>query len=160
MKSNRLTHTLEPSVGPQYGRGFTLIEILLSLALMGVIAGFSVPLYQSFQNQNQLQVTATTMTQTLRRAQVLSQANDGDSRWGVYVETGAITLFQGDDFSDRNSALDERFDIPESLSIDGDQEFVFKKLSGLPSAEGATTFTGPANRESTVSINSQGMVQY
>lgn len=140
--------------------GFTLIEILLSLALLGIIGGMSVPLYQSFQNQNQLNVAATTMTQTLRRAQALSRANDGDSKWGVYVETGAITLFQGDDFSSRNTVFDEQFDIPESLSVSGGQEFVFAKVTGLPDMAGSVTIVGPADSERSVSVNDQGMVSY
>ncbi|KKT34575.1 MAG: hypothetical protein UW24_C0026G0001, partial [Parcubacteria group bacterium GW2011_GWA2_44_12] len=34
--------------------GFTLIEVLLSITAIAIIAGISIPVYQSFQNRNDL----------------------------------------------------------------------------------------------------------
>jgi prepilin-type N-terminal cleavage/methylation domain-containing protein len=102
-------------------KGFTLIEMMLSVALLGILGGVSVPLYQSFQNQNQLSIATNTTAQTIRRAQILSRANDGDAQWGVYIQMGSVTLFQGDDFDDRDPAFDERTDIATTLSISGQQ---------------------------------------
>lgn len=141
-------------------KGFTLIEMLLSVALLGIIGGLSVPLYQSFQNKNQLSVAANTAAQTIRRAQVLAQANDGDSSWGVYMQQGSITLFRGDEFNARDAAFDEEIDIATSLSISGEQEYVFEKASGELDSSGVTTFSGPAGNQQELQINSEGIIDY
>jgi prepilin-type N-terminal cleavage/methylation domain-containing protein len=58
-------------------RGFTLIEILLSVALIGILAGLSLPVYQAFQVKNDLSVAVDTVVQSMRRAQMLSRASQG-----------------------------------------------------------------------------------
>lgn len=140
--------------------GFTLIEIMLSLALLGIIGGVSAPLYQSFQNRNQLSVATNMAAQTMRRAQVMARATVSDTQWGVYIESGSITLFQGDDFTNRDTAFDERMDISPSISISGQQEYVFEKLTGQPAQIGSVTFSGPTNEEKEVRINNEGMINY
>ena len=141
-------------------KGFTLIEMMLSVALLGILGGVSVPLYQSFQNQNQLSIATNTTAQTIRRAQILSRANDGDAQWGVYIQMGSVTLFQGDDFDDRDPAFDERTDIATTLSISGQQEYVFEKVSGVLMNAGSTNFSGPDGNEQKLSVNSEGVIDY
>ena len=39
--------------------GYTLLEVLLSVAIISAIAGFSIPVLQSFQNRNDLDVAVS-----------------------------------------------------------------------------------------------------
>lgn len=141
-------------------QGFTLIEIMLVIALMIIIGGISVPVYQSFQVKNDLDVTAYTTAQTLRRAQALSQAGEGDSAWGVHIESGKVTLFKGGSFALRDVSMDESFEISESITTAGVQEIVYSKLTGEPQSIGNITF-GTTNGEMQIlSINKKGMIEY
>ena len=140
--------------------GFTLIEVLLSITAIAIIAGISIPVYQSFQNRNDLDIAATTFAQTIRRAQILAQAADGDMSWGARAQSGSITLFKGGSYATRDASFDETFDMPTSIILSGIQEFVFTKFTGLPQTTGALTLTSANNETRTITINANGMVSY
>ena len=140
--------------------GFTMLEILLSLAIVVLIAGFSIPIYHRLQISNNLDIAAVTATQTLRRAQVLSQAVDGDISWGVYIQSGSIILFKGTSYRSRDSSFDEVFEVPTSITLSGTQEYVFTKFTGLPQTTDSLTLTSANNETRTITINAKGMVGY
>jgi prepilin-type N-terminal cleavage/methylation domain-containing protein len=144
----------------QRNRGFTLFEILLVVALISITAGISIPVYQSFQTRNDLEISGITIAQTLRRAQILSQAVDGDTSWGVNVAVGNITLFKGESFSLRDAGFDEVFSMPTSISVSGLEEIVFEKFTGEPQNTGTTTLTSINNETRSININSKGTVSY
>lgn len=141
------------------GAGFTLIEVLLSVALIGLIAGIGAVVFQQLQNRNDLDVAVAAIASSDRRAQALSRAADGDTTWGVRVNAGAITLFQGASFVSRNTALDEVTTMSSAISPSGFQEVVFSKLTGLPQATGTLTLSGP-NDSRTITLNAQGTILY
>ncbi|MEK7583636.1 MAG: type II secretion system protein, partial [Patescibacteria group bacterium] len=88
-------------------RGFTLIEVLLAVLLIGVLASAAVPAFQSFQQRSDLAVAIDAVAQRYRRAQALSRAVSGDSPWGVHVATGSVIVFRGISFAGRNASYDE-----------------------------------------------------
>jgi Tfp pilus assembly major pilin PilA len=141
-------------------RGFTRLDVLLSIALISAIAGVSLPLYQSFQVRNDLHVAATTVAQSFRRAQVLSQASDGDTTWGVKVQSGSTVVFRGATYATRDTAEDEIFDVPTSIVPTGLNEVVFTKFTGDPSATGTVTLTSSTSEVVSIAINSRGTVTY
>ena len=67
--------------------GFSLLEVLLSVTLIGVIGAFGAPLYLRLQVKNDLDLAAVSVAQSWRRAQVLTQVVEGDSVWGVRSES-------------------------------------------------------------------------
>jgi len=140
--------------------GFTLLEILLSIAVISLIAGISIPIYQSFQVRNDLDIATVEIAQSLRRAQILSQAVDGDTSWGVSVQSASITLFKGTSYAARDTAFDELFDVPTSITPSGVSEIVFSKFFGNPQTIGTVTLTSNANETRTITINEKGMVSY
>jgi len=141
-------------------RAFTLLEVMLSLAAIAVIAGISLPVYQSFQVRNDMDIAATTIAQSCRRAAVLAQASDGDTSWGVRIQSGSITLFKGASYVTRDATFDEFFSMPTSITPSGLSEIVFAKFTGMPTATGTTTLTSSINENRTISINAKGMVSY
>ena len=141
-------------------RGFTIIEVMLSLAVIAIILGVSTPIYQSFQVRNDLDIAATTIAQSMRRAQALSQAVDGDTTWGVDVRSGSITVYKGASYATRDTTFDELFDMPTSITPSGLGGAVFTKFTGLPQTTGTITLTSNANEVRNITINSKGMVSY
>ncbi len=141
-------------------RGFTLIEVLLSVVLLSMIAGMSIPLSRIFLERNELDQTTATLAQTLRRAQFMSIAQDGDSTWGVKVTSSSILLFKGSSYATRDQIFDESTSIAPSIIFSGLSEVVFQKGTGTPTATGTSTFTARSNEIRNVTINQKGMVSY
>ena len=141
-------------------RGFTFLEVLLTVAVLGIITGVGIPVYQSLQNRNELDIATTHTTQTLRRAQALTVASDGDSSWGMYATTSQIVLFKGDSYATRSSDFDEVAYIPSNIGIAGVYEVVFDRVTGETSTTGTMTLTGLNAIERTITINEKGTVTY
>lgn len=143
----------------QANKGFTLLEVLLSIAVVAVLAGFSLPIFRTMLTKNDLDVATVTVAQTLRRTQILSQAVDGDTSWGIKVQSGTITLFRGTSYGTRDSSFDETFDLPTSINPSGTTEIVYAKFTGLPQTTGSIIFS-TANDTKTISVNEKGTVNY
>lgn len=141
-------------------RGFTLIEALLSVSIIGLLAGLSLPIYASFQNRNNLDIATQSIADALRRAQIYSRGVSGDSQWGVEIQPTSVTLFKGSVFSGRDATYDEVTTIPSIISIGGLSEVLFAKLSGAPSTTGDITLVVSPNDTRTITINTKGMVSY
>ncbi|HUQ30162.1 MAG TPA: prepilin-type N-terminal cleavage/methylation domain-containing protein [Candidatus Paceibacterota bacterium] len=139
-------------------KGFTLIEMLLSVALIALIAGMGIPLYQSFQNRNDLSLATTSLAAALRSAEVHARAVDGDSAWGVMVATSSVTVFKGVTYASRVTTSDEVTPISGSIIITGTSEYDFAKFTGFPSASATTTLTSLNNETRIITINAKGMV--
>lgn len=141
-------------------KGFTLLEVLLVVVLIGALAALSAPIYNSYKIRNDFDIAINTTTQTLYRAQVLAQAVDGDSAWGVYIGTGIITIYKGTSYASRDINYDEEYNIDNSISISGINEINFNKFTGLPQTTGDIILTNINNEVETININAQGTVQY
>lgn len=140
--------------------GFTLIEVMLSVVAIAVIAGISIPVYQSFQVRNDLDIATVEIAQSARRAQTLSQAVDGDTSWGIKIQSGSIVVFKGASYAARDTTFDEVFEVPTSITPSGVSEIVFTKFTGLPQTTGTISLTSNANETRTITINAKGMVNY
>lgn len=141
-------------------RGFTLIEVLLSVTIISMMVGLSMPIFQSYQNRNEVELAAQNLAAALRRAQVYARSGSDDSQWGIQIQSNTVTLYKGAVFASRDTTYDETYTIPPTISVSGDATTVFAKLSGLPDAAGTTTLTSVSTDVRTVSINAKGMVSY
>ena len=141
-------------------KGFTLLEVLLSIGLITVLAGLSLPVYQALQNRNDLDIATVTVAQTLRRAQLLSQAVDGDTNCGIKLQSGSVTLFKGTSYAARDASFDEVFDVPTSITQSGVGEVVFAKFTGMPQTTGTITLTSSTNEVRNLILNAKGTITY
>ena len=138
-------------------RGFTLLELLLSVAIVALLAGLSLPVYRTLMQKNDLDIATTTIAQSLRRAQILSQAVDGDTTWGVNAQSNNIVIFKGTSYATRDATFDETFDVPTTIGISGSTEIVFAKFTGLPQTTGTINLS-TANDSRSVTINAKGTI--
>lgn len=143
----------------QAGHGFSLIEVLLVVAMVAILAMVGAPIYQSLQVSNELDVATNTLVQDLYRAQSLSRNVASDDSWGVAVNGHTITLFRGANFASRAGGADENYQVPSSVTISGINQITYTKLSGLPGSTGSFTLSGGGKSRS-VTVNSKGMVEY
>lgn len=140
--------------------GFTLPEVLLSITLLSIIGGMTIPMYRTFMIRNDLDIATITIAQNLRRAQSLSESGDGDITWGVRVGVGSILIYKGASYVLRDSSFDENTSIPTTIVPTGLVDVVFSKITGTPSATGTFILTSQYNETRTITINEKGMVNY
>lgn len=141
-------------------RGFTLIEVLLSVAIISILVGIAMPVYSGFAQRNELDTTTQTLGQALRRAETYARSGKSDGPWGVAVSTSTFTVFQGATYASRNTALDEAVTVPGSITLAGTSEIIFARLSGIPASTASITLNSNTNTTRGVSVNAKGMVSY
>src|SRR5688572_9395206 len=112
------------------------MEMLLCVVIIGILAGISLPLYQRFQNRNDVDVAAESVVYALRRAQAYSRGAKGGTSWGVALQTGSGTLFQGVSYATRDPAFDELIAMPSNMTAAGLTEVVFNEFTANPVSTG------------------------
>lgn len=142
-------------------RGFTLIEILLVLSILGII--FSILLFTFFNllNYRTLERDAIEVRAYLEEARMYTLGSKNDSSHGVYFDSESVTIFRGDSWSEREEELRRyRFEGLTSVSLvglGGENEVVFQRIFGEPSVFGEIIFSGPAG-ERKILILSSGII--
>lgn len=139
--------------------GFSLIEVMLAIAIIALLGGIAVPIYQNFLFQDDLTIATNTTAESLRRAQFLSQSVEGDESWGVYLGNSKITLFKGSSYATREVDFDEDFKLEASIAPTGINEIVFDKFTGYPQQVGDIILS-TENETKTITINEKGIVSY
>ena len=140
-------------------KGFSLIEVLLTLVLFTILVGISSGVYYGLILKNDLAVAANQVAQCLNRAGFLSQASGGDSTWGVHVQSGSVTIFKGTFYSG-GDANNETYSMSSSIVSSGLSDIVFDKATGLPQSNGSIILTAKNGDQKTISINSAGTINY
>ncbi len=147
--------------------GFTLIEILIVVAILGLLMAGAVPGFQYFQKQRDLGSGADGIMSALRLARSKTLASQNDSPWGVYFFNSAApneyVLFNGSSYAERTLSLDEVHFLPVSVAISQislsiGQEVVFSRLSGNASSSGSVVLqlvNEPAKTK-TIYVSSSG----
>ncbi|MFA5047431.1 MAG: type II secretion system protein [Patescibacteria group bacterium] len=140
-------------------RGFTLVEALLSLAIIAIITGLSAPVYFSYSVKNDFSLAVDAGVRSLRRAQFLALNNDRDSNWGTYFSTSSITLYNGNNYDARNSGFDEVYLLPGVISSTV-ADINFTKFSGEPASFASTTIRSSYGDINVIDVNIKGFVDY
>lgn len=139
-------------------RGFTLIELILVMAIISFIAMLSSPLYSRFLLQNAVGNTVDELSGSLRKAQTYAMAGKQDSAWSVNYSSNTITLYKGTNFASRDPSFDETFSVNPNVTVSGITDISFAKATGLPTPSTANISISSGNNNKTVTMNSQGVV--
>lgn len=148
-------------------QGFTLVELLVVVAVLLLIAGAAIPIYGNLQVSSQLQESSAQLIATLRTAHVQSVARLNNANHGVYFEInpGAdhYILYQGTSYAARDASYDRTTTLDEGItlaaSLTGSSTDVNFSLGiGTPSATGTLTLTHAVSGIKTIVINSFSMV--
>ena len=139
-------------------KGFTLIEILLTGAIIVMLVSFTLPIGLDFYKNQQLETQSQEIVQALRRAQLKAMSVESDSSFGIYLANDNYVLFKGSSyFFSRDAQYDEIFGLPSIINVSGLSEIVFSKLEGIPSVAG-DIILGTDNNQRVININEIGRV--
>lgn len=142
-------------------QGFTLVELLLSVSIIVILVGLSLPVYFNFVARNDLNIATQNLTSSFRRAQTNARGVNGDASWGVAIVSESVVLFKGATYATRDSTYDEVSGLQGSITTSGITEVVFSKLFGAPNTTGTVTLSNTQTNETrTVTLNAKGTVSY
>lgn len=132
------------SAGPP--SGFTLVELLIVLAVTTLLVAASIPIYGGVQVSAQLNDAAAQTVQALRIARTKAVARTENMSHGVcFNEDGnTVILYQGDSCATRDTAFDRTYTLDDAMTLSttapGD-DIVFAKGTGVPGASATVTIT-------------------
>lgn len=145
-------------------KGFTVIELLLVIAIMSLISALSISFYARFITQNAVANTQDQLAGDFRKAQIYAMEGKLNSNWGVNFTANTIVLYQGSSYAARTAALDENFSVNSNISISGMSDVNYAGMTGVPTNGGSAvttlniTITGPNSTTKTITMNSFGVV--
>ena len=137
-------------------RGFTLIELILVVAMMILLGTLSSTFAARFLTQNGVLNASDQIIGDIRKAQINAMTGKQNSNWGVNYSSNTITLYKGNSYATRQTAFDEKFSVSASINISGFSDVTFARMTGTPSATPTITISGSGETK-TITINSQGV---
>lgn len=146
-------------------KGFTIIEFLVSIAIIGVVAVLSASGFNSFRESAQLNEAHTAILSILRDARSRTLSSQKNTQYGVHFETSQIVLFSGSSYN-AGSASNELFVFSSSvrissISLGGSTDIVFARLTGSASVSGTITIESIFNQSKIkiITISSTGNIE-
>ena len=140
-------------------KGFTLIEIMVAIAILVLIFGLGGNMGLNFYRQYLREQSKSDLTTILKKARSRAMADINQSNHGVYVGENQNILFQGNSYSSRATEYDQAFDKASGISISGLGEIVFERFRGSASASSTIILTDVfTNKTKTIEINYEGRI--
>lgn len=150
-------------------RGFTLIEVVIVLAILAVILTIVIFDFLSFKKETDVQNSSQEFAVVLQLAQSKTLSSENDSKYGVYLDTTVLPnkyiLFKGASYDLRDVSADIIYFLPDtiefySISLGGGNEVVFNKLTGASEEQGSVSIRliSDINKNKTVYITSSGVI--
>ena len=145
-------------------KGFTVVELLVSLAIMAVLAVVVFSTFINFRKNEALVMDAETIVSVLRQARNQTLTSKNSSSYGVHIIASKITIFSGTSYVSGNSGNQDfvlsNTDTILTISLTGGgSDVVFQRLTGETSQNGTVTVSSPGlNQTKTVTIYKTGLV--
>lgn len=144
-------------------RGFTALELLISLAIMGLIAGVVLNGLTEYRKTRALEKTADQVEAFLQQARFSTISSIYQKSYGVHFTPSSITLYDGSYATGQQKKtihLDSYIEISDININGGGSDVYFNRLTG----EATTTATieirlkEQPERTKTIEVSSSGIV--
>ena len=133
-------------------RGYTFVEIILVVAIMGILGLSAFSFGSSFLTRNHLKNATNELVSSLRTAQINSMSGKNGGEWGVEVTSTQIKLYMSGD-----PVFDQTFDISKRVAVNTGN-ILFDHLTGNPSQALTFTVSNNIGESRIVSVNEVGIV--
>lgn len=148
------------------GRGFTLLELLLALAVLMILGALALAPFGTFRDKELLDTTAVQILSMLSEARSATLSSRGDQPWGVHFEETRAVLFAGENFVEPDAdneefVLDSRVELSGISISGGGDDVVFERLSGKTDNDGEITVSlrSDVNKKRVIEIFETGLFE-
>ncbi|MFA6386717.1 MAG: prepilin-type N-terminal cleavage/methylation domain-containing protein [Candidatus Paceibacterota bacterium] len=118
-------------------KGFTLIEILAVIAILGIISSIIILSLSQFRNEQLLKNTTLDVVSLLSKARQNTLSSVNSTNYGIHFDSNQVVLFTGSVYSSNNSTNEPivfsskvNIPIPSGLNIGGGNDVIFERLTG------------------------------
>lgn len=144
-------------------KGFTLVEILVSLSVLAIISGIVMFSFSSVNSSGALERSASDVVSALNQARSQTLSSKDNSIYGVRFEESEVIIFR-ESFSAGNSEnVSVTLTSPVSLSevslAGGGSEVLFERFTGKVAAHGTVTLSGSASSTKVITIYETGLFE-
>lgn len=135
-------------------KGFTAIEILMVIAILGVLLAVILPSFTNFRRASLLNTDTMNLVTLINRARLLSISAKDDNQFGIHLESGKAVLFKGATYS-AGASTNETHTFSTGLTLSsiaingGGSEILFEKVTGAASQNATTTLLVTGTTSST-----------
>ncbi|MBI2627596.1 type II secretion system protein [Candidatus Nomurabacteria bacterium] len=145
-------------------KGITVIELLVVLAVLGIIMAVALPQFAKIKENQVLKNGVGDILSSLNKARSQTLSSLNSSEYGAHFQSDKVVIFKGRVFSS-GDANNESISVTTPASITNVTlggvsgtfgDMYFNRLSGSPSATGAVTISTP-NYSKIISISATGM---
>ena len=143
-------------------QGFSMIEVILVLALIGVIALFSIGLtFNSLGRSAVAQERDLFVSLLLRGARAAAIANINESSHGIHIDNdlNEYVLFQGTTYNASASTNRTISFTSDNIDVTGATDIVFEQLSGDVANE-VTLALASGEQTSSIIIRETGQIDW
>lgn len=131
--------------------GFTLIEVMIVLALMAIMAAFAAPSLQGYMTKNRLSGAARVVMTDLMQARSLAATEN--TRFKVTFSGNSYTIYRIESDASETERLSRNIEAEYSdVTMTSNQNFVFQATRTV-AAGGTVTLTNPGGTRSVVVSN-------
>lgn len=144
-------------------KGITIIEILMSIAILGVLGAASVSVFSGLANSISLDKDVSNIVSYIDKAKTESINSVNSLEHGVFFETKKVTVFKTTTYNVSN--IETSYDVSGKSNISaitltgGATSLYFNKLTGAASKTGTITVTSAdGTKTKTITIYATGVI--
>lgn len=143
--------------------GFTIVELLVSMAVMVILATLTVTTFKDYADRSQLQGEVVGVTRDLMEQRSKTLAALNDSVYGFAVSSTSLIYFAGSTYvpgAAGNEVVPLNYTTATSSFSNGLSYIVFSKITGEASATGTIELiSGAQNSTTTITIHGSGLIE-
>ncbi len=146
-------------------RGFTLVEMLVVLVLLGVVFQISITAFFAITKQQNLDKDVENAYSYLLKARNQTLNGEANSVYGVRFATTSVSLFKGPTYNTASTTSVYSFvnkSYVSTISLTGGTyDVIFSRISGNPSATGTVMYKigSLSTVQKTIIIHGSGLVE-
>ena len=144
---------------PRTATGFSIVEILIVVAILTIIFGFSVGIGSNFYSGQALIAERDSVIGLLRNARTRAMDNVNQLGHGVYIGANQYVAFDGESYAARIQDYDAAFPRFPGVTIAGPSEIVFKSIEGTSNVSGTIIISSGAG-SANISLNNEGRINW